>query len=78
LPVVGTTVGRTDDHLLACDGIVAVPADDVHGYAFAVRSLAASREERSRRGYAARSLFDEHFDWAVVARRVLQVIGREA
>jgi glycosyltransferase involved in cell wall biosynthesis len=78
LPVVGTTVGRTDDHLLDCDGIVAVPAGDVQGYAFAVRSLAANPEERSRRGVAARSLFDERFDWAVVARRVLQVIGREA
>jgi glycosyltransferase involved in cell wall biosynthesis len=76
LPVVGTTVGRTDDLLLRCDGIVAVPAHDVLGYASAVRSLAAGHEERSRRGDAARSLFEEHFDWAVVARRVLQVIGR--
>jgi glycosyltransferase involved in cell wall biosynthesis len=78
LPVVGTTVGRTDDCLLGCDGIVAVPADDVRGYGAAVRSLAASAEERSRRSAAARRLFDERFDWPVVAHRVLQAIGREA
>jgi glycosyltransferase involved in cell wall biosynthesis len=77
LPIVGTTVGRTDDHLLGCNGIVAVPADDVQSYAFAVRSLAASHDERRRRGVAARNLFDERFDWAVVARRVLQAIGPE-
>jgi glycosyltransferase involved in cell wall biosynthesis len=78
LPVVGTTVGRTDDCLLGCDGIVVVPAEDVRGYGVAVRSLAASGEERSRRSAAARRLFDERFDWPVVARRVLRAIGREA
>jgi glycosyltransferase involved in cell wall biosynthesis len=78
LPVVGTTVGRTDDWLLDCDGIVAVPAHDVHGYAVAVRSLAASQAERSRRSAAARRLFDERFDWPVVARSVLRALGREA
>jgi glycosyltransferase involved in cell wall biosynthesis len=78
LPVVGTTVGRTDRELLGCYGIVPVRTDDVPVYAAAVRSLASSPPERIARGDAARRLFEEHFAWPVVARRVLQVIGLEA
>ncbi|MEA2283047.1 MAG: hypothetical protein QOK21_3654 [Solirubrobacteraceae bacterium] len=78
LPIVGTTVGRTDPELLDSDGIVAVEARDVAGFAAAVRSLAASPAVRGRRSAAARRLFEERFDWPVVARRLVRVIGLEA
>lgn len=74
LPVVGTTVGRSDPELLASDGLLVLPEDGVSAFADAARRLARDSDERNRRGRAARALYDRSFSWPSVARRMAEAL----
>jgi glycosyltransferase involved in cell wall biosynthesis len=75
LPIVGTRGPSTGPLLSGAAGLRLVdPAD---GGAFAAAACALAREPalRGTLGRASRALFDEHFDWAAVARRLLKALA---
>jgi glycosyltransferase involved in cell wall biosynthesis len=72
LPVVGTVTVRSDRVLRDSDAIVAIAVDAVDESARATERLASDREERLRRGLAARALFEREFAWDRIAARLLR------
>lgn len=71
LPVVGTVSSLSDGVLVESDAIVEVGVDDVEEFRRATVRLAAGREERARRGQAARLLFEREFAWERIADRLM-------
>lgn len=75
LPVVGTVTVRSDRVLRDSDAIVAIAVDAVDESARATERLASDREERLRRGMAARALFEREFAWDRIAARLLRELA---
>lgn len=71
LPIVGTTVGRSDACLTSSDALLLSDLDDTVGFATAAARLATGSAEREARSRAARALYDERFTWPVIAQKVL-------
>jgi glycosyltransferase involved in cell wall biosynthesis len=71
LPVVGTD-GASTDHLLrrATEALRLVPVGSSESFAEAVSSLAVDADLRSVMGNAARRLYEECFNWPVLAGRL--------
>lgn len=74
LPVVGTTVGRSDSLLTSSLGLELVTLSDVGGFAAAVKRVSQDASARHARGHAARRLYVEHFDWDIVAASMLSLV----
>jgi glycosyltransferase involved in cell wall biosynthesis len=72
LPVVGTDGASTDPLLRgATDALRLLPVGNPELFAESVFNLALSADLRSAMGRAARRLYEESFDWPVLAGRLL-------
>jgi glycosyltransferase involved in cell wall biosynthesis len=72
LPVVATSGPLTDPVLLRSGSALRlVPVGDPASFADEAARLAADREERTAVGAAARLLYEQNFDWPVIARKML-------
>jgi glycosyltransferase involved in cell wall biosynthesis len=71
IAVVGTVTAGTDAVLREAASAVRLAAvADVNGFAEATAALAEDGRERRRAGRAARRLYEEQFDWPVIAARL--------
>lgn len=77
LAVVGTRNYNTDADFLKVDGLALhlVPTSEPEQFCQAVLSLAFNPAERERLGREARVLFQTRYDWPVMARRLIDILG---
>jgi glycosyltransferase involved in cell wall biosynthesis len=79
IAVVGTVTAATDAVLReAASAVRLAPVADVGGFAKATAALADDAPERRRSGQAARRLYEEHFDWPVIAARLRDALRLDA
>lgn len=79
VPVVGTSGKSTSKELKAAyDRLALVPADRPDLFVKAVLKLAAHPEERARLGAAGRQLYEERFDWPVIAETLGEGLRRHS
>jgi glycosyltransferase involved in cell wall biosynthesis len=79
LPVVGTDGRLTDPMLRAeADAIRLVPVGRPEVFAEAAAALAGDPRERQARGRRARELYEQRFDWPVIADRLVTAIAAAA
>jgi glycosyltransferase involved in cell wall biosynthesis len=72
LPIVGTEGDLTDESLRTSGrALRLVPIERKDLFVAAVRRLASRPQEREAQRMAARKLYDERFDWAVIASELL-------
>jgi glycosyltransferase involved in cell wall biosynthesis len=77
LPVVGTDGPNTEADLRKqTEAIQWAPASDREAFVEAARRLASDEESRTSSATAARAMFDEHFDWDLIAARILAALTR--
>jgi glycosyltransferase involved in cell wall biosynthesis len=77
LPVVGSSGDSTDSVLLdSPDAIRLCPARDVAAFANTALCLAGNPDERRALGVAARLLYEQHFDWPIIADRLASTLAR--
>lgn len=78
LPTVSTDGRLTDPLLRAAGGsaLVLAPASSQDAFAHAALSLAQDSVRRAQVGTAGQYLYERAFDWPVVARRLLHVVGQ--
>jgi glycosyltransferase involved in cell wall biosynthesis len=74
--VVGTVGHLTDDILAGSDAMVLVPVGREEDFVAAVRDLASDRARRAVVARAGRQLYEDRFDWPVIARRLLLLLER--
>ncbi|HZV73359.1 MAG TPA: glycosyltransferase [Conexibacter sp.] len=78
-PVIGLRGRNTDAVLAQAQGALALtPAGDPAAFARAAVELTADGERLRALGDAGRRLYESHFDWPVVARRVASVLETTA
>jgi glycosyltransferase involved in cell wall biosynthesis len=76
IPVVGTRGPSTGPLLGRSDGLVlSDPGDSAAAFAQAARRLADDGAARRSAGAAARELFERHFDWGVIAQRMIEGVA---
>ncbi len=75
IPVVGTSGHLTDRVLLRSDrALHLVPVGERERFTEAVARLAANPERRRELGRAGRELYEERFDWPVIAATLLEIL----
>lgn len=75
LPVLGLRSPATDDVLLRHDDVLTLtPVGDPAAYARAATDLVSDRDRLREFGEGSRRIYEEHFDWPHVARRVMSAI----
>jgi glycosyltransferase involved in cell wall biosynthesis len=75
-PVVSLDGCSTDSVLASAkDALVLTPVGDRPEFARAVMTLAADPARRQAIGEAGRRLYEQHFDWPVIARTVASLLG---
>jgi glycosyltransferase involved in cell wall biosynthesis len=75
LPVLGTDGRLTDDVLRDARGALRlVSTTDQTGFAAAAVALAGDDEVRAKLGVAGRLLYEEQFDWPVLATRFVEIV----
>jgi glycosyltransferase involved in cell wall biosynthesis len=76
LPIVGTRGPAIDTALAGTEGALRlVPVGRPDLFAGAVAELAQQPSERRRMAQAARSLYEQRFDWPVSARSLMVELG---
>lgn len=77
LPVLGSRGHNTDAALASApEAIALTPAGDPEAFSRAAVELASDPDRRRRLGEAAARLYDERFDWPVIARAALAVVDQ--
>ena len=75
VPVVGLSGISTDDVLKGHpEAVVLTPVGNPRAFTEAVLALTSDRQRLERTGQAGRALYDAHFDWSVIARRLTAVL----
>lgn len=76
LPVVALRGASTDRVLLECDALTLTPAGRPEAFARAAASLTLDSARMAARAAGGRRLYEEEFDWPVLAERVQSVLDR--
>jgi len=75
--VIGTDGRMTDSVLRNARGLRLVPVERVDEFAAAAADLASNPEKREAIGRAGRALYEERFDWPVIAARLLAAVEQD-
>ena len=75
LPTVTTAGPLTDPFLSNSDAFVLVPPGDAGAFGEATADLASDLQARTALSLRARRLFEERFEWRVIARRLLDLLA---
>jgi glycosyltransferase involved in cell wall biosynthesis len=75
LPTVSTAGPLTDPFLSESGALVLVPPDRASAFGEATADLANDADARTVLSLRARRLFEERFDWRVIARRLLDLLS---
>ncbi len=73
LPILTTKGKLVDDLFVHGENVYLVPAGNAEAFSQGLRELARHPDLRARLGRGARTLYDSHFDWDVIAHQVVRV-----
>lgn len=75
VPVIGTEGPLTDASLRQADGLVLTNEGDPAAFAERAAQLGCSPDQRRHVGRSGRLLYEQRFDWPVIAARLLQALA---